>query len=89
MRCPNRACRSVTTRLVTIFDKDGKQRRGCPKCVHRIGRKRERVRTNRKIWPGYEVYGANKTIELNHLWIENMARKAAHMRRTAHHSRFV
>jgi hypothetical protein len=47
----------------------------------RPGARGGRVRTNRKIWPAYEVYGKNKTIEKNHLWMEGLQRRAAQRRR--------
>ena len=67
-----------------MADKNGKLKRGCPSCV---GGRREQVRTGRKIWSAYEVYGVDKTIEKNHEWAENLQKRAAHMRRTTHHSR--
>jgi hypothetical protein len=84
VRCPNRKCRAQTPKAIFGVDKKGKGRWGCGRCIGLLIRgKRERVRTNRKIWPAYEVYGQERTIEMNHRWIENVQRKAERMRRTA------
>jgi hypothetical protein len=39
------------------------------------------VRTNRKIWPAYEAYGKEKTIEKNNEWAEGLQRRAAQRRK--------
>ena len=80
MKCPNRRCRRTCNRVLITADDKGKLRRGCRVCFRRD----THVRTNRKIWHAYEVYGVEKTIQKNHDWIDNMAAKAAHNRRTAY-----
>jgi len=86
MQCPNRKCRKVVTRIVILALRSGRLVRGCGHCIEN---RRHRIRTNRKVWPSYEVYGVDKTIEKNHQWAENLERKAGRMRRTAHHSFFI
>lgn len=84
MKCPNRNCRKEVSRVIFGTDKKGRGRWGCANCIGLLIRgKRERVRTNRKIWPAYEVYGVERTMEMNQNWIQNVERKAARMRRTA------
>lgn len=85
MRCPNRECRATVSKLITVALPDGRLVRGCPEC---ITLRRERVRTGRRIWPSHEVYGVEGVREKNREWAENVAKRAAYMRRTAHHSFF-
>jgi len=79
--CPN--CGFENARLLTTADKEGKLRQGCTRCIGQM----RRLYTGRKLWTGYQAYGKENTMQKNRDWIEKVAERAAHMRRTAHHSR--
>ena len=83
MRCPNRRCRRQTERKLCWSDKRGKPHWGCPACIHtfRPENRDVNVRTGRKIWHAYEVYGAKKTMEKNQEWIGKVSERAAKNRR--------
>jgi hypothetical protein len=68
--------------MVFVIGADGKGHWGCPKCIWTFTRRKRdgNVRTGRKIWPAYEVYGTQKTIEKNHEWIEGVTHRAARNR---------
>jgi len=79
MRCPNKACRRQTGRLIIKFTKDGEKLEGCPACMERAGL--PNVRTGRKIWAGSQVYTPSQIEQKNHDWFDRTANRAAAMRR--------
>lgn len=83
MKCPNRRCRQQTNKQVCWTDKKGKAHWGCSNCIwsFRPEAKNSRVRTGRKIWHSYEVYGQEKTMEKNQEWIKGVEHRAALNRR--------
>ena len=82
MKCQNRRCGQQVDRLVCWTDKKGKPHWGCPGCIwtFRPEAKNMRVRTGRKIVPAYEVYGVERTKEMNQRWFKGQQEKAARTR---------
>lgn len=82
MQCPNRRCKRSVPRMVCWTDKQGKVYWGCHACILSFhpDAKNVPVRTGRKIWHSYEVYGKEKTIEKNKDWIKGVEHRAARQR---------
>lgn len=96
MRCPNRACRRLRpnnqpAKLVCVWSPKLKRMRwGCPACEQSMRSNHDHhVRTNKKIWHAYDVYGKDKTIEKNKQWGLDLQARAARMRRTAHRGNLI
>jgi hypothetical protein len=78
VKCSNKPCGQETDRQIFWADKRGRGHWGCPNCIRFI---RERVRTGKKFWHSYEVYGVEKTKQKNYDWFKHQQEKAAARRR--------